>query len=55
MALAYRIDAISHGLKTLDFDASTKHPLPILILPFKTSLNDFIPDNHEFQVQTTLV
>ncbi len=29
-------------------DASTKRPLPVLILPFKTSLNDFIPDNHEF-------
>ncbi len=36
-------------------DASTKRPLPVLILPFKTSLNDFIPDNHEFQVKTTLV
>jgi hypothetical protein len=36
-------------------DASTKRPLPVLILPFKTSLNDFIPDNHEFQVKITLV
>jgi hypothetical protein len=36
-------------------DASTKRPLPVLILPFKTSLNDFIPDNQEFQVETTLV
>jgi hypothetical protein len=36
-------------------DASTKRPIPVLILPFKTSLNDFIPDNHEFQVKTTLV
>jgi hypothetical protein len=36
-------------------DASTKRPLPVLILPFKTSLNDFIPDNHEFQDKTTLV
>ncbi len=34
-------------------DASTKRP--ILILPFKTSLNDFIPDNQEFQVEPTLV
>ncbi len=41
--------------KCCDPDASTKRPLPVLILPFKTSLNDFIPDNHEFQVKTTLV
>jgi hypothetical protein len=32
----------------LKIDASTKRPLPVLILPFKTSLNDFISDNHEF-------
>jgi hypothetical protein len=36
-------------------DASTKRPLPVLVLPFKTSPNDFIPDNHEFQVKITLV
>ncbi len=36
-------------------DASTKRPLPVLVLLFKTSLNDFIPDNHEFQVKITLV
>jgi hypothetical protein len=36
-------------------DASTKRPLPVLILPFTTPLNDFIPDNHEFLVKTTLV
>jgi hypothetical protein len=36
-------------------DASTKRPLPVLILPFKTSLIDFIPDNHKFQVKITLV
>ena len=40
---------------TYFIDASTKRPLPVLILPFKTSLNDFIPDNQEFQVETTLV
>ncbi len=34
-----------------DSDASTKRPLPVLILPFKSSLNDFIPDNHEFKVK----
>ncbi len=49
------------GLRTTlaDFyqikDASTKRPLPVLILPLKTSLNDFIPENHEFLVKTTLV
>ncbi len=36
-------------------DASTKRPLPVLILPIKTSLNDFIPENHKFQVKITLV
>jgi len=36
-------------------EASTKRPLPVLVLPFKTSPNDFIPDNHEFQVKLTLV
>jgi hypothetical protein len=36
-------------------DASTKRPLPVLVMPFKTSPNVFIPDNHEFQVKIALV
>ncbi len=42
-------------IQTVHIDASTIRPLPVLILPFKTSLNDFIPDNHEFQVKIALV
>jgi hypothetical protein len=43
------------SLRGISYDASTKRPLPVLVLPFKISPNDFIPDNHEFQVKITLV
>ncbi len=49
------VETLFLSVETMFSDASTKRPLPVLVLPFKTSPNDFIPDNHEFQVKITLV